>query len=190
LKIEHLIWDKACDDQKIHKRLLKKDGIKAIIPLRVWENQEEPWITTCAGVPKCVKGEEMVYWGYEAQRECLKYRCPLIVKGERYTGKCLCMSESKYGQVIRIPLKEDYRRYTAVARETKKWNRLYNLRTASERVNSRLKEVLKVEEHHRRGKKKIRLWISLRLGVMSGCALAMAKKERWKDLRSIVAFAA
>jgi len=44
--------------------------------------------------------------------------------------------------VLKLPIKDDVRKHPPIPRETRKWARLYRLRTAIERVNSRLKGLL------------------------------------------------
>jgi hypothetical protein len=57
-------------------------------------------------------------------------------------------------------------------------------------VNSRLKEHLQLDEQYVRGLGKITVNVTFSLLALVGAALAMAKKERWKDLRRIVRLAA
>jgi hypothetical protein len=47
-----------------------------------------------------------------------------------------------YGYVLKLPIAEDVRRHPPVPRENKKFQRLYKMRTAVERVNSRVKGLL------------------------------------------------
>ena len=51
----------------------------------------------------------------------------------------------------------DIRRLAPIYPLSKQWKRRYNGRTAGERVNSYLKEVLRLEDHSLRGLKAIRL---------------------------------
>jgi IS5 family transposase len=90
------------------------------------------------GTPYCAWGVPMVFWGYDSKQKRLKYRCPLACgkKGCSWIDKC---SQSSYGQVVKIQLKDDYRRFTQVPRRTKKWRQLYNMRVSAERIFSRLK---------------------------------------------------
>ena len=77
-----------------------------------------------------------------------------------------------------------------MARQSKKWARLFRRRTAVERVNSRLKEHLQLDEQYVRGIGKVTVNATLSLLVMVGASLAMARRERWKDLRRLVRMAA
>ena len=51
----------------------------------------------------------------------------------------VCNAGKTYGLTVRVPRETDLRRFPAVPRATKKFERLYKGRTAVERVNARLK---------------------------------------------------
>ncbi|MGI6414909.1 MAG: hypothetical protein ACOX1P_04510 [Thermoguttaceae bacterium] len=51
----------------------------------------------------------------------------------------VCNSGKTHGLTVRVPREIDSRRFPAVPRATKKFERLYKGRTAVERVNARLK---------------------------------------------------
>ena len=97
----------------------------------------------------------MKYWGRD--RDYLKWRCP-VACGEKVQctvrGGC---SGSKYGRVLKISMWEDPRRWPGLARESKKWKRLYKHRTAVERVNARLKDYLQLDELTVRGLAKVKV---------------------------------
>ncbi len=81
----------------------------------------------------------MTYWGGDGNY--LKYRCPEAVSKGVCKSRFKC-TVSAYGYVLKLPIADDPRRHPPVPRESKKWQRLYRLRTAVERVNSRMKELL------------------------------------------------
>ena len=132
------------------------------------------------GTPICDCGEKMLYAGRDGKY--LKFRCSKPLS-------CLC-SLSRYGRVLKIAISENERRWPGLWRESKKFNRLYKRRTAAERVNSRLKEHVCLDEQHVRGLAKTRVNVSLSLLVMVGGALAMARDKKLDNLRQIVAMAA
>lgn len=83
-------------------------------------------ICNAKGTPTCSCGLEMVFWGSDG--DYLKYRCPQAV------GKGVCSNlspctHSAYEYVLKLPIKDDMRRHPLIPRETKKWERLYHLRT-------------------------------------------------------------
>jgi len=135
------------------------------------------------GTPMCDCGEKMLYAGRDGKY--LKFRCPRHT--EALGGPC---STSRYGRVLKIAISENERRWPGLWRESKKFKRLYRRRTAAERVNSRLKEHLCLDDQHVRGLAKTTVNVSLSLLVMVGGALAMARNKRLDNLRQIVALAA
>ncbi len=116
----------------------------------------------------------MVYWGYEAKRRSLKYRCPAAVHGIECAGATCCCS-SRYGRVVRVRLDDeatDRRVFVPLPRATAEFKREYAHRTAVERVNSR---------------KGMELKAALALAVMLSMALAQVRGNRLDRLRSLVA---
>ena len=119
------------------------------------------------GTPYCAWGVPMVFWGYDKKQKRLKYRCPQACGkgGCTWLDKC---SKSSYGQVVKIKLSDDYRRFIQVPRHTKRWKKLYDMRTAIERIFSRLKKDGdgKLVNHRMRGLDKITLNCLLSVWVM------------------------
>ena len=98
--------------------------------------------------------------------------------------------DARYGLVVKLDMRDDPRRYVPVPRETKKFERLYKRRTGVERVNSRLKENLLLDELRVRGTKKVKARVGLNLVVMLAIAVAMAERNRLGDCRRIITCAA
>ncbi len=90
-------------------------------------------------------------------------------------------------KAIRIPLEEDPRIFTPVARSSYKWKELYKMRVAIERVNSRLDVSFGFEQHFIRGQKKMRLRVGLALCVMLAMAVGRIKEKQPDKMRSLVA---
>ena len=87
---------------------------------------------------------------------------------------------------IRIPLKEDRRVFTPVARSSYKWETLYDKRTSVERVNSRIDVSFGFERHYIRGLSKMRLRCGLALSVMLAIAVGRLRQNRPELMRSLV----
>jgi len=126
---------------------------------------------------------EMKHAGFERGRQCHKFRCPL---GELAVGSCSAFAtcsagnSGKLGKQVRVPMETDWRRFASVYPRSKKWERMYNGRTAVERVNSYLKEVLRLEGHALRGKAAIELRVTLAavtLNLRTLLALRRAKGQ-------------
>jgi len=90
-----------------------------------------------------------------------------------------------YGRVVRVPLSVDRRIFTPIARPSLRWNKAYNRRSAVERVNSRLDQVLGFEHHTICGHKKMTVRVTLALAVMLATALGRVRLGQKKKLRSI-----
>jgi len=127
----------------------------------------------------------LAYDGFEKQRGTLKYRCPAAVYGLDCPERERCGS-SPYGRVVRVPLDLNRRRFIPVPRSSYKFKRLYNKRTAVERVNSRLDVSFGFERHFIRGQKKMQVQVGLALVVMLAMALGRIRQGQAKQMRSLI----
>ena len=109
-----------------------------------------------------------MYW---VKRECKsRFRC----------------TSSPYGYVLKLPIAQDVRRHPPVPRESKKWERLYKMRTAVERVNSRVKNLLGMNKITLRGITKVTVRSALSLLIMLASAVSMANEQKYDQIRSLV----
>lgn len=187
--IKYVIGDRGYDSKDNCKYVLDELKALPIIKMRLTQKEKDAEfageICRCTelGTPICDCGGKMVYAGRDGRY--LKFRCP------RHTdvmgGPC---SVSRYGRVLKVAISENERRWPGLHRESKKFKRLYRRRTSVERVNSRLKEHLCLDDQHVRGLAKTTVNVSLSLLVMVGGALAMATSRQMDNLRRIVALAA
>lgn len=113
------------------------------------------------------KGEpiELQYRGYDKSRECQRYGFH-----PKYHDK----------RIFRIPLKTDPRIFTKVARNSKKWKRLYKKRTSIERINGRIDRDFRFEKHTIRGLEKMKMFLTVTFIVQ----LASAKAKISEGIRS------
>ena len=155
-RIKTLAYDKAADTNQVHE-LLTREGIKAVIENRsLWKEETERMLPGHDGTSNIVYDEagtvycydrvskpmvrhRMAYIGYEPSRETIKYRCPAKHEGWECPMSEICNAGKSYGKTVRVPREIDLRRFPAIPRATKKFERLYCGRTAVERVNARLK---------------------------------------------------
>ena len=160
-KIDTASADKGYDDVKLIN-FLKERNIKPIIDIRnmwkddntkqykdtdiVYNHKGEVFIVDDNG-----ENNPLKYLGYDKVKDTLRYT----------DGK----------KVYSIELNEDPRIFTPIARDSKKWQRQYNKRTALERINGRLDRDFNLENHKVRGLKKATVLIDM---MMIGM-LAMAK---------------
>ena len=113
--------------------------------------------------------EKMKYLGYDNSTDTLRYT-------REFKGK----------KVYRIPLDTDRRIFVPVARNSKKYKKLYKKRTEVERLNGRIDRDYMFNDHFIRGQKKMKLMLDLTFVVM----LTLAKghiKEKRTNIRSLVA---
>ena len=188
--------DRGYDDTKLVCRLYDQYSIKPLIDIRnMWKDGEETRLVTgkenvvynyCGGVychcPKTGERRSLPYGGFEQDRKTLKYLCPVQHYGISCAGKESC----PVGKAVRIPLKEDRRVFTPVARSSYKWKTLYNMRTSVERGNSRLDVSFGFENHYIRELKKMQLRVGLALCVMLAMALGRIKENKMEQMRSLV----
>jgi len=107
------------------------------------------------GKPICPIGVEMTNWGADKKRFRIKFRCPFAAGSISYCSLSEECSPSDYGKVIYIKPDDDPRLNTAVPRGTPEWDRIYNNRTASERVNTRILTDYQLERSKRYGRRKL-----------------------------------
>lgn len=193
---KYFLGDRGYDDGKLIKVLWDDHWVKAIIDIRnMWKDGEETKVVEgqdnivydyCGNVycydPVTGKKREMAYGGFEKERNTLKERCP----AEHYGMECKGKEQCPIAGSTRISIEEDRRVFTPVARQSYKWNRLYNARTSVERVNSRLDVSYGFENHTVRGIKKMKLKISLSLIVMLAMAVGRIEEKQEEKMRSLL----
>lgn len=176
-RVEYLMLDRGYDSADMLETVRGK-GIKPIIDNRIMRKGDKTmqyrdtniWYTESgecyyldygeddakseklnevSGLPKYFR--QMRYEGYDNKRKSLRY--------------------SYKGTVHRIKVIDDPRVFNEVARNSKKFKRLYNERTSVERYNGRIDRDYGMENHRIRGLKKMTVEITLINIIM----LAMAK---------------
>jgi hypothetical protein len=178
-----VICDKGYDSQDNNTYIYKECKASPIIPIRERKDAELADICNAKGTPLCGCGLAMVYWGRDGNY--LKYRCPYVLGKEKCKSRFRCTSSS-YGYVLKLPISADVRRHPPVPRESNKFKRLYKMRTAIERVNSRVKDVLGLNRITLRGIAKVTVRSALSLLVMQASAISMAQDHNYKEIRSLM----
>lgn len=115
--------------------------------------------------PYCMKRAR--YLGYDKEREALRYDCG--------------------GRTMRIYIEDEPRIFNEVARDSQKFKRLYDTRTAVERYHSRLDCDMGFETHTIRGLQKMKVITTMADIVMMAVALAHISKGQ-TNLASIFDF--
>jgi hypothetical protein len=140
-----------------------------------------------------VSGEQrkMACRGFEEDRGMVGWRCPAAAYGYSCKGRQQCENAAlgrptEYGRVVRVDLDRDRRIFTPVPRDTNTWNRCYAKRSAVERVNSRVDQLLGFERHTIRGLAKMQTRMGLALAVMLAMAVGRIKQDDTQNLRRFV----
>lgn len=180
-KMKNLMGDAGYDSGKRNKKLKEKYDINPIIDIKhIWDKEEKYKELDNQMLAYNEDGEvfyivdidnyeKMKYLGYDKENNALRYT--------RYnTGK----------KIYRIPLETDYRIFTPVARDSKKFKKKYKMRTEIERLNGRIDRDYMFNDHFIRGQEKMELMLNLTFIVM----LTVAKghiKNKQENIRSLVA---
>ena len=139
LPIENICLDSAMDNYPTY-RILKDRKIRAFIDLNSKCGRPKTIPDTITidkdGTPLCQEKLRMKPNGYDHSSGCLMWRCPY---GKDHCSKCKnSCTDSKYGRVIKTRPEWDIRLYTEVPRGTDAYKKIYNQRTATERINNRI----------------------------------------------------
>ena len=160
--IDTLSADKGYDSTNIIKSL-RNYGIKPVIDIRnQWKDGEST---------KQYKNTNVVYT-YDGKVFYLKENGELVPM--KYLGYDKVKDKLRYeynGRTYSIELSTDTRVFTPIARDSKKWKRTYNKRTALERINGRLDRDFNLENNKVRGLAKAEIMVDIMMISM----LAMAK---------------
>jgi len=197
-RIETLAYDKAADDQKVH-RSLHEVGIKPLIHNRAcWPKDGEQEKVIGGRVPLHVVHDEagtvycydtlspvpvrraMSYAGHEKSRGTLKYRCPAKVEGFHCASDSKCNAGKSYGMTVRVPQEIDWRRFPSIPRATPQFERLYKGRTSVERVNDRLKVWWGIDDGNVVGSRRFCAHVAAVLIVHLAFATLLAKAQRYE----------
>ena len=195
-RCQFFLADKGYDDTKLIVKLWDDHRIKSVIDIRnMWRDTDKTRIlgdyenvchdykgTVYCYCPRQGTQREMAYGGFEKDRKTLKYRCPADSYGLDCKGKESC----PVVKGIRIKLQEDRRIFTPLARSSYAWDRIYNQRTAVERVNSRLDGFFGFENHNIRGLGKMEMSVGLSLCVMLALAVGRLRQKQPELIRRLV----
>lgn len=195
-RIKTLAFDKAADSEEVHKKL-HAEKIKPLIHNRsLWkEDLERPLpgregevgniVHDECGTVFCYDTEStpcvrhpMAYIGHEPQRGTLKYRCPARHEGWACPNDAACNQGREYGKTVRIKQERDLRRFPAIPRATKQFERLYKGRTAVERINARLKLFWGVDDGNITGARRFHAFVGAVMVVHLAFATLLAATPR------------
>jgi hypothetical protein len=193
-RIKTLAYDKAADDGAVHE-FLHDAGIKAIIQNRNFKLDEPEKVLggrtplhivyDQAGTVFCYNQvsatpvrQPMAYIGHEPERGTLKYRCPARHQGWDCPSDAVCNGDREYGLTVRVKQEIDLRRFPSIPRATKQFERLYDGRTAVERVNGRLKIFWGIDDGQVYGARRFHAHVGAVMVVHLAFATLLAQTER------------
>jgi hypothetical protein len=194
-RIETLAYDKAADSEAVHE-LLSSKKITPVIQMRsLWNSEPERLLPGHDGSSNIVYDEEgtvycydkvsetptrhnMSYIGFEPERQTLKYRCPAKHEGWDCPMSKICNAGKSYGKTVRVPHELDPRRFPALPRATKKFERMYKGRTAVERVNARLKIFWGLDDGNLTGSRRFVAQVGVVMVVHAAFATLLASAPR------------
>lgn len=169
-KCRYFLADRGYDSTELIEWLETED-IAPVIDIRnMWQGEETKQfkdtdlVYSFNGKVYFVDGKgnpiELIYKGYDKSRDSSRYGFHPKYKDKR---------------IFRIPLGTDRRIFTRVARNSKKWKRLYGMRSGIERINGRIDRDFKFEKHTIRGLEKMEMFLTVTFLV--SLTLAKAKIE-------------
>lgn len=111
---------------------------------------------------------------------------PIKMKYEGYDKQKNCLRYAHHGKTHKIYVSYDERIFLPIARDSKKFKRIYKGRTSVERLNGRLDRDYMFEDHCIRGLKKMTLMVGLSMIIMNGMAIGKIKngKEKIRSLKN------
>jgi hypothetical protein len=193
-RIKTMAYDKAADDGAVHE-FLHEENIAPVIQNRNFKLEEPEKVLggrtplnivyDQAGTVFCYdKVSEtpvrhaMAYIGHEAERGTLKYRCPARHQGFDCPSDAACNGAREYGLTVRVKQEIDLRRFPSIPRATKQFERLYDGRTAVERVNGRLKIFWGIDDGQVYGSRRFHGHVGAVMVVHLAFATLLAQTER------------
>ncbi len=193
-RIESMAYDKAADDIKVHEALAEA-GVKPVIQNRAcWPKNgeqekviggrvplhvvhDEPGTVYCYDTSESPVRRAMSYVGHEKNRKTLKYRCPAKAEGFACPAEGRCNAGKSYGLTVRVPQEIDLRRFPAIPRATKQFERLYRGRTSVERVNGRLKVFWGLDDGNVVGARRFHAHVGAVMVVHLAFATQLARRQ-------------
>ena len=199
-----LLWDDYHIRPLIDTRELWRDEKQAAdydpsqpITRALYPERTDTLVYTEKGTVHCVCPQtgtqrDMAFQGFEADRNCLKYRCPAAAYGLECQGRAQCHAAGQvcpgdYGRIVRIDITEQNRRiFTPTPYGSPSWKRGYARRSALERINNRIDHGYGFEKHFIRGQAKMQTRVGLALAIMMAMALGHVMAGRTRQMRSLV----
>ncbi|MBE7558382.1 transposase [bacterium] len=128
---------------------------------------------------------EMAWAGFEADRECHKFRCPAKTHGLECRRFQECNAGLSQGRTVRVACEGRWRTLPPLPVDSPKWERIYKGRTSVERAFGRLKGPLGLEELPVRSKAGVTLRATMGLLVLVALAVCRVRQGQTRNLGKI-----
>ncbi|MCM1234335.1 MAG: transposase [Ruminococcus flavefaciens] len=170
-KCRYFLADRGYDSTELIE-WLKTEDIAPVIDIRnMWQGDETKQFKDTAlvysfngkvyFVDKKGKQIELIYKGYDKSRN---------------SSRSGFHPKHRDKRIFRIPPETDRRIFTRAARNSKKWKRLYAMRSGIERINGGIDRDFKFKKHTIRGLEKMEMFLTMTFLV--SLTLAKGKIER------------
>ncbi|MED3038018.1 IS5/IS1182 family transposase [Bacillus thuringiensis] len=128
--------------------------------------------------PTCVREHSYRYDSFDEKYQTLKYTKPNECK------TCPLAHDSLCQKVYKIKMETDIRKYNAPGRGSEAWKKLYNQRSAVERVNAYLKEFFQLKNVRYRTGKRAKIHFDLVTLVYNASKLAVDRiNQKMKEMK-------
>jgi hypothetical protein len=175
-RLETVALDRGYDFTEMIK-CIKGIGAAPIVDIRnCWKDKE---------ATRQYKDTDIVYNYNGEVFHCEEDGKPQEMKYEGYDRKKRCLRYSHGGKTYKIYISYDERVFLPVARDSKKFKRLYKERTSVERLNGRIDRDFMFEDHCIRGLEKMRMMLSLTLIIMNALAIGKLKRGCSEHLAAV-----
>lgn len=163
--LRYQTMDAGYDFEPIYT-LVHRMGQQSVIAYNK-RNEPEPIGFDKHFAPTCFREHSYRYDSYDAKYETLKYTRP------KECVDCPLADEDICQKVFKMKITKDLRKYTAPARGSKAWQKIYNQRASVERVNAYLKEHFQLNNVRYRSGKRAKVHFDLVTLVYNASKLAV-----------------
>jgi transposase len=130
--------------------------------------------------PVCSGGYKLTYWGKDG--DYLKFRCPHATGHVDCSHGMAWCSTSNYGYCLKLNWRKNPRLLNYPLRGSQKWQKLYNKRTAVERLNHLLKNNLGANNLRSAGIEKAKTWLLISMITLYAGTKVIFKKHQLKQV--------
>ena len=187
-----VIGDAAYDSESNLRFILQELHAKPVIARRLGWKKYQHHTLSSEGVPICIAGLKMIYWGRfcDRGRVRLKYVCPITHLKSYRERYCFCpWNHPRFtkGKGCYVYVRADDTVRKSIDYESAEFKRLYNFRTASERIISRLAS-LGMQSPSVRGRRAVSNWCSIAHISLLLIALTAYQTDNKEQIRFVKNF--